>query len=93
MGPRGSARWPWATLSHGCRTRHHRDPCAEETVHRPRSQDLTRLDVIQAVSAVAVNDEETHATVCHLISSGQVRRSAEAIAAMMEVLASADAAA
>jgi hypothetical protein len=45
------------------------------------------------VSAVAVHDEETHATVFHLISSGQVRLCAEAITTMMEVFASADAAA
>ncbi len=36
----------------------------------PRSHDLTLLDVIQAVSEVTVNDEETIATVAHLISSG-----------------------
>jgi hypothetical protein len=41
----------------------------------PRSHDLTLLDVIQAVRAVAVNDEETNATVVHLINSGQVRLS------------------
>ena len=93
MGPCGSAWWPWATLSHGCRTRHPRDPCAEETVHRPRSHDLTRLDVIQAVRAVAVNNEDTMATVVHRLSSGQVRRCNEAITALMNALASADAAA
>jgi hypothetical protein len=59
----------------------------------PRSHDLTRLDVIQAVSAVAVNDEDTMATVVHLLNSGQVRLCAEAITAMMEVLALANAAA
>jgi hypothetical protein len=59
----------------------------------PRSYDLTLRDVIQAVRAVAVNDEETHATIIHLISSGQVRRCDDAITAMMDVLASVDAAA
>ena len=59
----------------------------------PRSHDLTLLDVIQAVSEVTVNDEETIATVAHLISSGQVQLHDEAITAMMEVLAAADAAA
>lgn len=59
----------------------------------PRSHEVMLLDVIQAVSAVAVNDEETLATVVHLISSGQVRLSAEAITAMMDVWATADAAA
>jgi hypothetical protein len=45
------------------------------------------------VRAVAVNDEEAHATMFHLIRGGQVRLCADAIAAMMDVLASADAAA
>jgi hypothetical protein len=58
-----------------------------------RSHEVTLLDVIQAVRAVAVNDEETVATVVHLISSGQVRLRAEAIKAMMDVWATADAAA
>jgi hypothetical protein len=58
-----------------------------------RSHDLTLLDVIQAVREVAVNDKETMATVVHLISSGQVRLCDEAIMAMMDVLAPADAAA
>jgi hypothetical protein len=93
MGPHGSAWWPWVTPSHGCRTRHHRAPCAEETVHRPRSHDLTRLDVVQAVRAVAVDDEETTATMIHLIRSGQVRLGDDAITAMMDVLASVNAAA
>ena len=57
------------------------------------SHEVTLLDVIQTVSAVAVNDEETIATVIHLISSGQVRLSAEAITAMTDVWATADAAA
>ncbi len=59
----------------------------------PRSHEVTLLDVIRAVSAVAVNDEETIATMVHLISSGQVRLSAEAITAMMDVWATVDAAA
>jgi hypothetical protein len=58
-----------------------------------RSHEVTLLDVIQAVSAVAVNDEETMATVVHLISSGQVRLCAEALTAMIDVWATADAAA
>jgi len=45
------------------------------------------------VRAVAVNNEDTMATVVHRLSSGQVRRCNEAITALMEVLASADAAA
>jgi hypothetical protein len=58
-----------------------------------RSHDLTLLDVIQAVSAEAVNDEETHATVVHLISSGQVRLGPEALRAIMDGLTAVDAAA
>jgi hypothetical protein len=59
----------------------------------PRSHEVTRLDVIEAVRAVAVNDEETHATIIHLISSGQARLCTDAITAMMDMLASVDAAA
>jgi hypothetical protein len=58
-----------------------------------RSHEVTLLDVIQAVNAVAVNAEETMATVVHLISSGQVRLCAEALTAMIDVWATADAAA
>jgi hypothetical protein len=59
----------------------------------PRSHDLTLVDVVQAVSAMAVNDEETHATMIHLISSGQVRLGDDALTAMMDVQASVDPAA
>jgi hypothetical protein len=54
---------------------------------------LTLLDVIQAVSEVAANDQETVATVVHLISSGQVRLSDEAVRAMRDLLMTADVAA
>jgi predicted nucleotidyltransferase len=57
------------------------------------SRDVTLLDAIQAVSEVAANDEETLATVIHLISSGQVRLSDDAIRAMINPLAPSDAAA
>jgi hypothetical protein len=57
------------------------------------SRDLTLLDVIQAVSEVAANDQETLATVIHLISSGQVWLSDDAIRAMINLLAPSDAAA
>jgi hypothetical protein len=57
------------------------------------SHNLTLLDVIQAVSEVAANDQETLATVIHLISSGQVRLSDDAIRAMINLLAPSDAAA
>jgi predicted nucleotidyltransferase len=56
-------------------------------------RDLTLLDVIQAVSEVAANEQETLATVAHLINHGQVRLSHEAVRAMMNLLATKDAAA
>jgi hypothetical protein len=40
---------------------------------------------MQAVSEVAANDQETLATVVHLISSGQVRLSADAIKTLREL--------
>ena len=43
---------------------------------------LTWLDVIQAVSKEAANEEEVLATVVHLISSGQVRLSDGAMRAI-----------
>jgi predicted nucleotidyltransferase len=58
-----------------------------------RSCDLTLLDVIQAVSEVAANDEETLATVIHLIRSGQVRLSDDAVRGIINLLAPSDAAA
>jgi hypothetical protein len=57
------------------------------------SRDLTLLDVIQAVHEVAANDQETVATVVHLISSGQVRLCDDAIRAIRALSARADAAA
>jgi hypothetical protein len=72
---------------------HHREPVAQETVPMPRTRELTFLDVIQAVSEVAENDQESIATVVHLISSGQVRLCDEAIEAMRDLVASMDAAA
>ena len=50
-----------------------------------RSQALTLLDVMQAVSEEAANEAEILATVVHLISSGQVRLSDEAIQAIHEL--------
>jgi hypothetical protein len=75
------------------RTRDTREPCAEATIRLHSSHEVTLLDVIRAVSAVAVTDEETSATVVYLIRSGQVRLGAVALAAMMDVWATADAAA
>jgi hypothetical protein len=59
----------------------------------PRSPDLTLLDVIQAVHEVAANDQETLATVVHLLSSGQVRLCYDALRALRELSATANAAA
>jgi hypothetical protein len=58
-----------------------------------KSRDLTLLDVIQAVSEVAANDQETLATVVHLITSGQVRLCDDAIRAMRDLSVTAGAAA
>jgi hypothetical protein len=54
---------------------------------------FTLLDVLQAVSKEAAHEQEILATVVHLISSGQVRLSDEAIRAMRDLGAPADAAA
>ena len=46
------------------------------------SRNLTLLDLIQAVSEVAVNDQEIMATVADLINSGQVRLCGDAAGAI-----------
>jgi hypothetical protein len=53
----------------------------------------TLLDVIQAVSEVAANDQETLATVADLINRGQVRRCGDAAGARSDVSAMEDTAA
>jgi hypothetical protein len=58
-----------------------------------RSGDLTLLDVIQAVSEEAANDQELVAAVVHLISSGQVRLCDDAIKAINDLAAMLDTAA
>ena len=58
-----------------------------------RARELTLLDVIQAVSEVAENDQEIIATVAHLISSGRVRLCDDAIEAIKRLVATMDAAA
>jgi hypothetical protein len=58
-----------------------------------RSHDVTLLDVIQAVREVAANEQETRATVLHLMSSGQVRLSDDALKAIQELSALTDVAA
>jgi hypothetical protein len=52
-----------------------------------QSRHLTLLDVIQAVSEIAANEQETLATVVHLIRSGQVRLCDEAVRALGDLLA------
>jgi hypothetical protein len=54
---------------------------------------LTLCEVIQAVSEVAANDQETLATVVHFLSSIQVRLSADAIKTLHELLVPTNAAA
>jgi hypothetical protein len=58
-----------------------------------RSPALTLLDVMQAVSDVAANEDETLAAIVHLLSSGQVRLSAQAMTAIRELLVTTTAAA
>ena len=59
-----------------------------------RSSELTLLDLIQAVSEIAANDQETLATVVDLINnSGQVRLGGDTARAMIDLLVTADAAA
>jgi hypothetical protein len=69
------------------------NPLAQETVPMARSADVTLVDVIQAVSEEAANEEDILATVIHLITSGQIRLSDEAIRAMRELCAPTNAAA
>jgi hypothetical protein len=52
-----------------------------------KSRHLTLLDVIQAVSDIAANEQEMLATVVHRIRSGQVRLCDEAVRALRERLA------
>ena len=60
---------------------------------RPQTQALRLCDVMQAVREAAANEQETLATVVHLISSGQVRLSDDAIKAIQELSAITDVAA
>jgi len=46
---------------------------------RSQTRTFRLCDVIQAVSEVAANEQETLATMVHLLTSGQVRLSDEAI--------------
>jgi hypothetical protein len=68
-------------------------PRRQETVPMARSDALTLLDVMQAVREAAANEQETLATVVHLLTSGQVRLSDEAIRAFRDLFAPTPAAA
>lgn len=57
------------------------------------SREVTLLEVFQAVREVAADEQETLATMVHLLTSGQVRLSAETIRTMKELSATAHAAA
>jgi hypothetical protein len=72
---------------------HPRKLVVQEIVPMAKTHELTLLDVIQAVSEVAETDQEIIATVVHLISSGQVRLSDDAINAMRHLVTTVDAAA
>jgi hypothetical protein len=56
------------------------------------SRDVTLLEVFQTVREVAANEQETLATIVHLLTSGQVRLHDEAIRAMKDLSATANAA-
>jgi hypothetical protein len=58
-----------------------------------RSDAVTLLDVMQAVRDEAANEQETLATIVHLLSSGQVQLSAPAMKAIRELLVTTTAAA
>jgi hypothetical protein len=59
----------------------------------PQTQALRLCDVMQAVREAAANEQETLATIVHLLSSGQVRLSAPAMQAIRELLVTTSAAA
>ena len=60
---------------------------------RSQTRTLRFCDVIQAVSDVAANEDETLAAIVHLLSSGRVRLSAQAMTAIRELLVTTTAAA
>ena len=60
---------------------------------RAQTRTLRLCDVIQAVSDVAASEDETLATIVYLLSSGQVRLSAQAMMTIRELLVTTTAAA
>jgi hypothetical protein len=69
------------------------DPREQETVPMARSDDVTLVDVMQAVREAAANEQEMLATVIHLLTSGQVRLSDDAIKPMQTLQATTNVAA
>ena len=59
----------------------------------PQTQALQLCDMMQAVREAAANEQETLATIVHLLSSGQVRLSTHAMQALRELLVTTTAAA
>ena len=57
------------------------------------SDAVTLLDVMQAVREAEANEQETLAAMVHLLTSGQVRLSDDAIKAMQALLATTNVAA
>jgi hypothetical protein len=58
-----------------------------------QTQTLRLCDAMQAVREAAANEQETLATIVHLLSSGQMRLSAHAMQAIRELLVTTSAAA
>ena len=58
-----------------------------------RAEAVTLLDVIQAVREEAANEPETLAAMVHLLASGQVRLSGDAIKAIRDLSATTNVAA
>jgi hypothetical protein len=62
------------------------NPRKQEVILMVRFCDVTLLDVFQAVREVAADEQETLATMVHLLTTGQVRLSDDAIRAMRDLL-------
>ena len=60
---------------------------------RSQTRTFRLCDVMQAVSDVAANEDETLAAIDHLLRSGQVRLSAQAMTTIRELLVTTTAAA
>ena len=60
---------------------------------RSQTRTVRLCDVVQAVSDVAANEDETLAAIVHLLRSGQVRLSAQAMTTIRELLVTTTAAA